>query len=130
MASRGLIIVYRYCGKFQVCASSATSLANIFDIMLEADLNDRTIHLLRYMCYSFFFCGGVVTYIPSYSLVNLNCNYIYWFQFLRNDYFYVLMLCTLKSVVCFSQNILAFQAPHKCVMVRSAYILFLTNNTF
>jgi hypothetical protein len=33
------------------------------------------------------------------------------FQFLRNNYFYVLMLRTLKSVVCFSHNIFAFHCP-------------------
>jgi hypothetical protein len=37
--------------------------------------------------------GGVVTYILSYSLVNLNCGNVYSFKVLRNDYSYVFMLC-------------------------------------
>jgi hypothetical protein len=46
----------RYCGKFQVqllCknAPSAISMVNVFDIKLEADLRDTTIHLLAYFPY-------------------------------------------------------------------------------
>jgi hypothetical protein len=90
---------------------------------LPKRVNGSTVNLLRYIfCW---FSGGVVTYAPSYILVNLNCSYMYWFQFLRNYCFYVLMLCTFEIDGLFQPKYVCIPLPpHRWVMVRSACFMF------
>jgi hypothetical protein len=85
-------------------------MVNIFDIILEVYLTRAL--LIYYFIYSIAFLGGVYNIFPPYSLVNLNCSYKYWFQLLRNDYFYVLMLLTFEIYSLFEPKYFWVPLPH------------------
>jgi hypothetical protein len=56
------------------------NLVDIFDVMSEADLNDTSVHLLRYKLHWLYLVVvvvlGVCNIYSAHYLVNLNCRHI------------------------------------------------------